>query len=104
LAFGVRISPRTTGVGAWIGFAQPHPDPGQSVPNHHLIQELISSGVSAAGCGWSDPQIKDPMGNLCMGASAITKINRDDFGMTSMRGMVGDEVAITIDVELVEHL
>ncbi len=44
------------------------------------------------------------MGNLCMGASAITKINRDDFGMTSMRGMVGDEVAITIDVELVEHL
>jgi polyisoprenoid-binding protein YceI len=50
------------------------------------------------------PQIKDPMGNPHMGASANTKINRDDFGMTSMRGMVGDEVAITIDVELVEHL
>ncbi len=50
------------------------------------------------------PPIKDPMGNPHMGASAATQINRKDFGMTGMMGMVGDEVAILIDVELVQRL
>jgi len=50
------------------------------------------------------PPIKDPRGNLHMGASATAKINRQDFGMTGMSGMVGDEVAIVIDVELVQYL
>lgn len=50
--------------------------------------------------GPSQP-MKDPMGNTHMGASATTMINRSDFGMTFMQGMVGNEVNITIDVELV---
>lgn len=51
-------------------------------------------------------EIKDPMGNLKVGASASAKINRKDFGLTwnkTLDGggvMVGDEVTINIDVEL----
>jgi polyisoprenoid-binding protein YceI len=50
------------------------------------------------------PPMKDPRGNAHMGASATAKINRQDFGMTGMSGMIGDEVAILIDVELVQHV
>ena len=38
-----------------------------------------------------------------MGASATTKISRQDFGMTFMPGAAGDEVTITIDVEMVKQ-
>ncbi len=49
------------------------------------------------------PPIKNPMGpGERMGASATTKINREDFGMNYMTGMVGNEVEIQIDVELVK--
>jgi polyisoprenoid-binding protein YceI len=51
--------------------------------------------------GPSDP-IKDPRGNLHMGASATTKINRQDFGVSGIPVMVGNDVSITIDVELVK--
>ncbi len=34
--------------------------------------------------------------------SAATKINRQDFGMNFMAGIVGDDVEIQIDVELVK--
>jgi polyisoprenoid-binding protein YceI len=50
------------------------------------------------------PPVKDPRGNQHMGASATAKINRQDFGMTGMSPMVGDEVSIVIDVELVQQL
>jgi len=43
---------------------------------------------------------KDPRGRVHMGASATTTINRSDYGMTAAAGMVGNEVSITIDVEL----
>jgi polyisoprenoid-binding protein YceI len=43
--------------------------------------------------------VKDPRGNLHLGASATTKINRADFGMTNMTGVVGSDIGITIDVE-----
>lgn len=47
--------------------------------------------------------IKDPMGKgQRMGASATTKVNRQDFGVSAMPGMVGDEITITIDTELVQ--
>jgi polyisoprenoid-binding protein YceI len=48
------------------------------------------------------PAIKDPMGKqrLRMGASATTKISRNDFGVSADAGMVGDEVTITLDVEM----
>jgi polyisoprenoid-binding protein YceI len=52
--------------------------------------------------------IKDPFGNMRSGASATAKINRSDFGLTYNKAletggvMVGDEVAITIDVEAIK--
>lgn len=53
------------------------------------------------------PPMKDPWGFTRVGASATTKINRKDFGLTwnqtlETRGvLVGDEVKITVDVELI---
>lgn len=46
--------------------------------------------------------MKDPWGNQRIGASASTKINRRDFGVNGAPGVVGDEIAITIDVELIQ--
>jgi polyisoprenoid-binding protein YceI len=43
----------------------------------------------------------DPKGNSHMGASASTKINRKDFGVNGAPSMVGDDITITIDAELV---
>ena len=51
---------------------------------------------------------KDPWGNIRIGASAITKINRKDYGLvwnaTLETGgiLVGDDVAITIDAEFIK--
>jgi len=53
------------------------------------------------------PEIKDPDGLLRRGASATTRIERKDFGLTwnavleSGGFVVGDEVDITIDAEMV---
>jgi len=52
--------------------------------------------------------MKDPWGNVRIGLSATTRINRKDFGLvwnsTLETGglMVGDEVTITLDVEFVK--
>ena len=52
--------------------------------------------------------VTDPMGNTRAGASATTKISRKDFGLTWNQPletggvMVGDEVAISIDVEAIK--
>ncbi len=54
-----------------------------------------------------DP-IKDPYGNLRTGTEATTKINRKDFGLSFEKNLdnggalVGDDVDITIDVELTQ--
>ena len=54
------------------------------------------------------PAIKDPWGNSRVGGQAATKINRKDFGLvwnaTLETGgvVVGDEVEITIEIELVK--
>ncbi|MGZ4732921.1 MAG: YceI family protein [Terriglobales bacterium] len=51
---------------------------------------------------------KDPWGNTRLGLSAITKINRKDFGLTWNSALetggilVGDEVTITLDVQFVK--
>jgi polyisoprenoid-binding protein YceI len=53
-------------------------------------------------------QVKDQRGNTKTGASATTKINRSDFGLTWNRAVetggvaVSDDVSITIDLELVK--
>ncbi|MBI3769729.1 MAG: YceI family protein [Deltaproteobacteria bacterium] len=52
------------------------------------------------------PPIKDPMGNMRAGAEARTTINRQDFGVSFHKTLdgggviVGDAIAITIDVEV----
>ena len=53
------------------------------------------------------PEVKDPWGHFRRGATATTKINRRDFGLTWNKVLdtgglvVGDEVNIYIEVELV---
>jgi len=46
--------------------------------------------------------IKDPWGNQRIGASATTKVNRKDFSVNGAPGVVGDEITITIDAELIQ--
>jgi polyisoprenoid-binding protein YceI len=40
------------------------------------------------------------MGSMRTGASASTTVNRNDFGITTMPGMVGEEIQIVLDVEM----
>lgn len=55
------------------------------------------------------PSIKDPWGNLRAGITATTKISRKDFGLafnalTDTGGVVvGDEVKITLEAELIQQ-
>lgn len=54
------------------------------------------------------PEMKDPWGNVKMGASATAKVNRKDFGLVwnvaleAGGVLVGDDVHITIDAELLK--
>jgi polyisoprenoid-binding protein YceI len=53
------------------------------------------------------PDGRDPWGNTRLGLSAITKINRKDFGLTWNTALetggilVGDDVTIMLDVQFV---
>lgn len=40
------------------------------------------------------------MGGMRMGAEATTTINRKDFGVNGAPGVVGDDIQITLDVEM----
>ena len=46
--------------------------------------------------------ITDPRGNTHIGASASTKVKRTDFHVGSDNPVVGDDISITIDVELIQ--
>ena len=54
------------------------------------------------------PAGKDPWGNTRIGLSAVTKINRKDFGLTWNAALetggilVGEDVTITLDVQFVK--
>ena len=55
----------------------------------------------------STQSITDPWGNTRRGASASTKINRNDYGLTWNKafetgGVVSDEVHISLDVKMIE--
>jgi len=71
-----------------------------------LTMHGVTKEVVLTGTGLSKP-IKDPMGNLRIGASATTKLDRKDFGINYNKTldnggvMVGDDVSVTIDVELI---
>jgi polyisoprenoid-binding protein YceI len=45
--------------------------------------------------------VKDPWGNQRIGINASSKIIRQDFGITYGPGMIGDEISITIDAEMI---
>lgn len=77
-----------------------------------LVGDLTLRGVTretAFRLEGPTPPIKDPWGKWRMGASASAKISRKDFGLTWNAALeaggvvVGDEVSITLDVELVEQ-
>ena len=71
--------------------------------NLKVIGDLTIHGVTkevALDVDGPTPAIKDPMGNARMGASASTKINRHDFGVNGAPAMAGDEVMITLDIEM----
>jgi polyisoprenoid-binding protein YceI len=63
---------------------------------HGTTKEVVLDvdGPSAA--------MKDPWGNQRIGASASTKINRKDYGVNGAAGVVGDDITITIDAELIQ--
>jgi polyisoprenoid-binding protein YceI len=78
--------------------------------NYEVIGDLTIRGVThevTLHVESVTPEIKDPDGLLRRGACANTRIARKDFGLTwnavleSGGFVVGDEVDITIDVELV---
>jgi polyisoprenoid-binding protein YceI len=46
--------------------------------------------------------IKDPWGNQRRGASATATIHRSDFGITKYPGVIGEDIAITLDIEFVK--
>lgn len=55
------------------------------------------------------PPVKDPQGKMHVGGTASTTINRKDFGLTWNKAVeaggvvVGNEVEITIDIEIVKE-
>jgi polyisoprenoid-binding protein YceI len=54
------------------------------------------------------PAVEDPWGNTKVGATATTTLNRKDFGILWNKTLdaggvvVGDEVKVTLDLELVK--
>ena len=79
--------------------------------DYKLIGDLTIRGVTrevAFDVDGPTPAVKDPWGNVRAGITASAKINRKDFGVafnayTETGGMVvGDEVKITVDAELVQ--
>jgi polyisoprenoid-binding protein YceI len=76
-----------------------------------LIGDLTLRGITkevTLDVDGPTPEIKDPQGNVKIGASETTKINRKDFGISMNNvldnggAMIGNDVAITIDLELVK--
>ncbi len=63
---------------------------------HGVTKEVVLDvdGPSAA--------VQDPKGNSHMGASASTKVNRHDYGIDGGGSMVGDDITIIIDAEMIK--
>jgi polyisoprenoid-binding protein YceI len=69
---------------------------------HGVTREVVLDVEGPSG------EAKDPWGNFRRGASATAQISRKDFGLTWNKAietggvMVGDEVAISIEIEMVK--
>lgn len=79
--------------------------------HYRVIGDLTLHGVTrevVLDVTGSPVPIKDPRGHLRLGGQATTTINRTDFGITynsllETGGVaIGEEVAITIDIEMVK--
>jgi len=69
-----------------------------------LVGDLTIHGVTkevALDVDGPSAPVTDPKGNSHIGASASTTVNRKDFGVGGSSPMVGEDITITIDVELV---
>ena len=86
---------------------EPHGE-GEHVVKGDLTIHGVTQGVTLKVDG-PTPEVKDPWGNMRAGASATVKIHRKDFGLTFNMPMdaggvvVGDEVSITLEVELIHR-
>ena len=73
----------------------------------NLIIHGVSQPITLDVEGPSE-EMKDPWGNVKIGASGSTKIKRKDFGLTWNAALeaggflVGDDVSITLDVQFVK--
>jgi polyisoprenoid-binding protein YceI len=76
-----------------------------------VIGDLTMHGVTAEVpliVEGLDAEIKDPWGNIKIGATATTKIRRKDFGLTwnavleTGGVVVGEEVTITLDIQFIK--
>lgn len=81
--------------------------PGELEVNGELTMHGVTKTVAFEVEGPSAPA-KDPRGNLRVGLSAVTEINRKDFGLAWNAAletggvMVGEDVTITLDVEFIK--
>ena len=75
--------------------------PGQLQMSGDLTLHGVTKSITFVVVG-PTPAIKDPWGNQRRGASATTTIHRSDFGITNDPGMVGEDVAITLDLEFIK--
>jgi polyisoprenoid-binding protein YceI len=74
-----------------------------------VVGDLTIHGVTkevALDVEGPTPEVKDPWGNIKIGASAATRLDRRDFGLVFNMAleaggvMVGDQVAIELELEL----
>ncbi len=77
--------------------------PGKLLITGDLTLHGVTKEVTLDVDGPSGP-IADARAGQRMGASATTKITRQDFGVSAAPGVVGDEITITIDVEMLQPL
>jgi polyisoprenoid-binding protein YceI len=80
--------------------------------SYEVVGDLTIRGVTqpvALTVEEVTPEAKDPWGNMRRGATAKTKIRRKDFGLNwnvaleAGGFLVGDDIEITIDVELIRQ-
>lgn len=80
-----------------------------SADEFKMVGDLTLHGVSkevSLNCHGLTKPVKDPWGNMRLGVSAGTTINRKDFGISynqlldSGGAVVGDEVRVELDMEL----
>lgn len=77
-------------------------EPGKMKVTGDLTIHGVTKEVVLDVDGPTNP-VKDPRGKFHMGASASTKIDRTNFGINGAQGMVGSDIGITIDVEMVKQ-